>query len=248
MWQSQARLCAILVLTGMFAGCGSISSPPTGSTPPGNTQPQNIFVAANFPGADCGAKIVAANAAADENGIIEVTPVCGTTWTTQVVVRPSHTLRVEDGTYQITRTVLLHGACIQGQNAALAVTKPVDFVSNADASNSNLCVQNIGLSGAAISSGQSRGVHFKNVHGFTISGVDFESMVTHGVFIDDGSDNGQIVNNKCHGVIQGSCYLAGNGPGLATVANINISNNTASEAHANSIFVIGSKNGQPTKH
>ena len=192
---------------------------------------------------------MAANAAADENGIIQVTQACGTIWTTQVVVGQTHTLSVENGTYQIAHTVLLHdNACVVGQNAVLKMARPMDFIGNADASNTNLCVKTIGLSGAPFTGGKSRGIYFLNVHGFIISEVDMESMVTHGVFIDDGSDNGQIVNNTCNGVIQGSCFLIGNGPGLAAVSNITISNNTISNPHADGIFAIGSKNGQPTNH
>lgn len=253
MWQFQVRFFAILIFSSMFVGCGSISSQPqpTGSNPPpaGNQPQGSIFIAANFPGADCGARIMAANAAADLNGTIEVTPACGTTWSTPVVVGETHTLLIENGTFQLAHTVLLHdSACLEGQNAVLVMTKPVDIVSNADASNSNLCVKTIGLSGAQLTGGRSRGIYFKNVHGFTISGVDMEAMVTHGVFIDDGSDNGQIVNNTCHGVIQGSCFLLGNGAGLAVVSNITISNNTISNPHADGIFAIGSKNGQHTNH
>jgi hypothetical protein len=235
----------------MFVGCGSISTQPTGSSPPSTNQPQNTntLVAANFPGADCGAKILAADAAADANATIEVTTACGTTWSTQVVVGASHTLLIENGTYQIARTVRLHdGACVVGQDAVLAITTSTDIISNADTSNSNLCVKTIGLSGAQLKGGRSRGIYFKNVQGFTISGVDLEAMMTHGVFIDDGSDNGQIVNNTCNGVIQGSCFLAGNSPGLAVATNLNISNNTISKARGNGVFVLGVKNGQPTSH
>jgi len=243
----------------MFAGCGSLSSTqpgsnqPAGSPPPGSnpTPTGSSFVAADFPGADCGAKIRAADTAAgNQSATIEVTAACGTAWTTQVVIGPSHTLLVEDATYQMTKTVLLHdGACVVGQNATLAITKPVDIISNADVANSNLCVKTITLSAAGLTGGISRGVYFKNVNGFTISGVNLESMVTHGVFIDDGSNNGQIVNNNCNGVIQGSCFLAGNAPGFATVSNMNISNNTASNINAaNGVFVIGSKNGVPTNN
>ncbi len=193
---------------------------------------------------------MAADRAADQNATIEVTPACGSTWSTQVVVGATHTLLVEDSTYQIAKAVLLHdGACVVGQNAVLAMTKPNDIISNADASNSNLCVKSIGLSGAQLTGGRSRGIYFRNVHGFTISGVDLEAMVTHGVFIDDGSDNGQIVNNNCNGVTQGSCFLAGNAPGLAVVTNLNISNNTIANVHAaNGVFVVGARNGQPTSH
>lgn len=192
---------------------------------------------------------MAADAAADQNGTIQVTPACGTTWSTPVAVGESHTLLIENGTFQIAHTVLLHdSACIEGQNAVLVMTKPNDIVGNADASNSNLCVKTIGLSGAQLTGGTSRGIYFKNVHGFTISSVDLEAMVTHGVFIDDGSDSGQIVNNTCHGVTQGSCFLLGNGPGLAMVSNMTVSNNTISNAHADGIFAIGSKNGQHTNH
>jgi hypothetical protein len=253
MWQFRVRVFVIIALSWMIAGCGSISTQPTGSSsPPPSNQPQNTntFVAANFPGADCGARIMAADAAADANATIEVTPPCGATWTTQVVVGASHTLLVEDSTYQVAKTVLLHdGACVVGQNAVLAMTRAADIIRNADASNSNLCVMTIGLSGAQLTGGTSRGIYFKNVQGFTISGVDLESIVTHGVFIDDGSDNGQIVNNTCNGVTQGSCFLAGNDPGLAVVTNLNISNNTISNVHAaNGVFVVGIKNGQPTSH
>jgi Right handed beta helix region len=252
MWQFQIRLFVIIVFSCMFVGCGSISPQPqpTASTPPPTTQPQgSIFVAANFPGADCGAKILAADKAADQNGIIQVTQACGTTWTTQVIVGPTHTLSVENGTYQIAHTVLLHdNACLVGQNAVLKMARPIDFVSNADASNANLCVKTIGLSGAPFTGGKSRGIYFLNVHGFTISGVDMEAMVTHGVFIDDGSDSGQILNNTCNGVIQGSCFLIGNGPGFAAVSNITVSNNTISNPHADGIFTVGSKNGLHTNH
>jgi hypothetical protein len=253
MRQSQARLSAIVVLSWMLAGCGSISTKPqpTGSNPPpAPNQPQgSVFVAANFPGADCGAKIMAADAAADQNGIILVTAACGTAWSTRVIVGASHTLSIENGAYQIAHTVLLHdNACVEGQNAVLVMTRPSDIISNADAANSNLCVKTIGLSGAQLAGGTSRGIYFKNVHGFTITGVDMEATVTHGVFIDDGSDSGQMVNNTCNGVIQGSCFLIGNSPGLAMVSNMTVSNNTISNAHADGIFVIGSKNGQPTNH
>lgn len=253
----QVRLCAVIVLSVIFAGCGSISTQPASSNPPGtnpppaNNQPTGgTFVAANFPGADCGAKILAADKAADQNGTIDVTSACGSAWKTPVVVGATHTLLIEDGTYQIAHTVLLHdGACVVGQNAVLIMTAGADFISNADASNSNLCVKTIGLNGGLITAGRSRGIYFKNVHGFTISGVDFESMRTHGVFIDDGSDSGQILNNNCNGVTLGSCFLAGNAPGLAVVSNITISNNTAANVHAgDGIFVIGSKNGQPTNN
>jgi len=251
MWQFQVRFFVIIVLSWTFAGCGSISTRPTGSNPVIN-QPQstNVFVAANYAGADCGAKILAADAAADQNGTIEVTPACGTTWTTQAIVGPSHTLLIQEGTYQIAKTILLHdGACVEGQNAVLAMTTASDIISNADASNSNLCVKTIGLSGAQLTAGRSRGIYFKNVHGFTISGVDMESMRSHGVFIDDGSDNGQILANTCNGVAIGSCFLLGNTPGLAMVSNITVSNNTVSNVQvANGIFVTGSKNGQPTNH
>ncbi len=131
----------------------------------------------------------------------------------------------------------------------LVMTTASDIISNADASNSNLCVKTIGLSGAQLTAGRSRGIYFKNVHGFTISGVDMESMRSHGVFIDDGSDNGQILANTCNGVAIGSCFLLGNTPGLAMVSNITVSNNTVSNVQvANGIFVTGSKNGQPTNH
>lgn len=182
--------------------------------------------------------------------MIEVTPACGTTWSTPVVVGQTHTLLIQNGTYQIAHTVQLHdNACVQGQNATLVMTQGADIISNADATNSNLCVNTITLSGAQVTTGRSRGIYFKNVHGFTISGVDLEAMRTHGVFIDDGSENGQILNNACNGVTLGSCFLAGNGPGLAVVSNITISNNTASNVNAgDGIFVIGSKNGQSTNH
>src|SRR5690349_9409470 len=126
MWQFQVRFFLIIVFSSMFAGCGSISSKPTGSNPPPPNQPQSahIFVAANYAGADCGAKILAADAAADQNATIEVTPACGSAWRTQVVVGPSHTVLIEDGTYQIASTILLHdGACVAGQNAVLAMTQ-----------------------------------------------------------------------------------------------------------------------------
>lgn len=261
MRQVQARWLVVIVLLWMLAGCGGVSthpsannqpdSPPGSNAPPPSTHPQGAtFIAANFPGADCGAKIQAADKAATENGVIEVTPACGTTWSTPVVVGQTHTLLLENGTYQISHTVLLHdNACVEGQDATLVMTKGADIISNADASNTNLCVNAITLSAAPLTTGKSRGIYFKNVHGFTISGVDLESMVTHGVFIDDGSDSGQITNNTCNGVIQGSCFLAGNAPGLAAVTNMNISNNAISNVHAaNGVFVIGSKNGQPTSH
>ncbi|HET9283926.1 MAG TPA: right-handed parallel beta-helix repeat-containing protein [Candidatus Angelobacter sp.] len=258
MRQFQARWFAIIVLSWILIGCAGISThPSTNNNQPGDngappsTNPQGAtFVAANFPGADCGAKIQAADKAATQNGVIEVTPACGTTWSTPVVVGQTHTLLLENGTYQIAHTVLLHdGACVQGQSATLAITKPIDIISNADASNSNLCVKTITLSGAQLTGGLSRGIYFKNVHNFTIDSIDLESMVTHGVFIDDGSESGQITNNTCNNVIQGSCFLAGNAPGLAEVTNMNISNNTISNVHAaNGVFVIGSKNGQPTSH
>ena len=252
MWQFPVRVLVVAVLSWALTGCGSISNQSNNSStpPPANNQPQGtVFVAANFPGADCGAKILAADKAANQNGIIQVTPACGTAWTTQVIVGPTHTLSVEDGTYQISHTVLLHdNTCVTGQNATLTITRPIDFISNADAINTNLCVKTIRLSGAPFTGGQSRGIYFLNVHGFTISGVDLESMVTHGVFIDDGSDSGQILNNTCNGVIQGSCFLLGNGPGFAAVSNMTISNNTISNPHADGIFAVGSKNGQHTNH
>jgi hypothetical protein len=188
----------------MLIGCGGISThqsvndnqpgnPPGSNAPPPSTHPQGAtFIAANFPGADCGAKIQAADKAATQNGVIEVTPACGTTWSTPVVVGQTHTLLVENGTYQIAHTVLLHdNSCVQGQDATLAITKSADIISNADASNSNLCVKSITLSGAQLTGGRSRGIYFKNVHGFIIDSVDLESIVTHGVFIDDGSDSGR---------------------------------------------------------
>lgn len=262
MRQFQARWFAVIVLSWMLIGCAGISShqsindnqpgsPPGSNAPPPSTHPQGAtFIAANFPGADCGAKIQAADKAATENGVIEVTPACGTTWRTPVAVGQTHTLLVQNGTYQIAHPVLLHdNACVEGQNATLVMTVGADIISNADASNSNLCVNTITLSAAPVITGRSRGIYFKNVHGFTISGVNLETMRTHGVFIDDGSDNGQILNNACNGVILGSCFLVGNGPGLAMVSNITISNNTASNVKAgDGIFVIGSKNGQPTNH
>jgi hypothetical protein len=231
MGQSQVKLLVSVVVTIVIAGCGSVSvAPAAGGNPPPQPQSTNTLVAANFPGADCGAKIMAADAAADSGATLEVTQACGATWTTPIAVGRSHTLRIEDGAYQTANTVLLHdGACVEGQNAVLAITRARDLISNADPSNSNLCVKTIALSGAQVTAGRSRGIYFRNVHGFTISGVDIADMRTHGVFVDDGSDDGQIVNNMCHGVAVGSCFLAGNSPGFAVVSNITISNNTISD-------------------
>src|SRR5262249_745772 len=136
MWQFPVRVFVVAGLSWLFVGCGSISHQSTNSTPPpADNQPQGkVFVAASFPAPNCGAKILAADKAADQNGIIEVTPACGTTWTTQVVVGPTHTLSVENGTYQIAHTVLLHdNACVTGQSAVLTMARPLDFIRNADA-------------------------------------------------------------------------------------------------------------------
>lgn len=67
------------------------------------------------PGADCGAKINAADAALGGNaGEIWVNQDCGTSWTTAVAVSANHVLKfVQGGTYSISSTITLSGNAAQ---------------------------------------------------------------------------------------------------------------------------------------
>ena len=71
----------------------------------------NVYNADLQAGADCGAKINAADALlGSADGEIDVTPTCGTTWTTQVVLRADHNLKFKQAGIFVSPGITLTGS------------------------------------------------------------------------------------------------------------------------------------------
>ena len=97
---------AAVAPTALNLGTYLASPPAIGGTAPNTgsfTVLNNIYNAADYSGADCGAKINAADTALGATaGDIDVNQACGTTWTTPVVLSSNHNLVfIQRGTYTV---------------------------------------------------------------------------------------------------------------------------------------------------
>ncbi len=103
-------LLAALLLSGSASAATSLSQ---------NRGKQNTRVANDFPGADLGAKINAADASLGGlPGVIQIRG--GGTISTQVIINPGHTLRFSAGTYTLATELLWEGAFLLKSNTAVA--------------------------------------------------------------------------------------------------------------------------------
>jgi len=94
-----------------------VTAPSTGSF----TVLNNVYNAADYSGADCGAKINAVDTAlGSTGGEIDVTQACGTTWTTQVSLSSGHNLVfTQPGTYTVAGITVLGNNVIDLRGAEL---------------------------------------------------------------------------------------------------------------------------------
>jgi hypothetical protein len=101
--------------SGTDGSANSGNSHVLGKSLPENLSPtrfSSIRIAENFPGADCGAKINAADAdLGTSSGMILVNNACGMAWSTLVTLNANHSLNfIQGGTYTTSAGVVLSGA------------------------------------------------------------------------------------------------------------------------------------------
>lgn len=120
MMKSLANLLAVLVLA--MSGWAIPALPVVSADDPeaaaAQTNRKNTRVANDFPGADLGAKI---NAADKDLGSAsgEILVRAGGTISTQVIINPGHTLRFSAGTYRLTTELLWEGAFLLKSRTAV---------------------------------------------------------------------------------------------------------------------------------